>query len=234
MQQIPCDVTSTVSTGTFSTSEMLNASPIDTGLSSDGREDRILRETGSHPWNSSLPFTLQQRQENLPGASEGQFSEREMYFYKENQIQQILGRPTGNLHSYSEDNTHFQDIHYFIAFLCCSLIIQNEELAQSTELSFPEMERPFPHFHHQLFQPLEPSVDFDTSSSSSCSQYRISQHSREFSKTSEFSTENPDVSSFLKGENSGLNRQRSSLPSSLETHGQNISSEEGSVREDVT
>lgn len=54
--------------------------------------------------------------------------------------------------------------------------------APATELYFPEMERPFPDFHHQLFQPLEPSVDFDTSSSSSCSQYRISQHSREFSK----------------------------------------------------
>ncbi|NXT15659.1 CE295 protein, partial [Prunella fulvescens] len=212
MQQIPCDVTSTVSTGTFSTSETLNASPIDTGLSSDSREDRILRETGSHPWNSSLPFTLQQGQENLTGASESQFSKGEMCFYKENQMQQILGRPTGNLSFYSEDNTHFQ----------------------ATELCLPEMERPFPNFHHQLFQALEPSVDLDTSSSSSCSQYRISHHSREFSKASEFSTESPDVSTFLEGENSGVNRQRSSLPSSLETNGQNISSAEGSVRENVT
>lgn len=31
MQQIPCDVTSTISTGSFSTNETLNASPIDTG-----------------------------------------------------------------------------------------------------------------------------------------------------------------------------------------------------------
>lgn len=100
------------------------------GLSCDSREDGIQRESGSHPWNSSLPFTLQQRQENLSGASENQLSEGEMYFYKENQIQQLLGRPTGNLNSFSEDNTHFQGIHYFIAFLCCSLVIQNEELAQ--------------------------------------------------------------------------------------------------------
>ncbi|NXH45173.1 CE295 protein, partial [Dicaeum eximium] len=214
MQPIPCDVTSTVSTGTFSNSEMLNASPVDTGLSSDSREDGILRETGSHPWNSSLPFTLQQRQENLSRASESQLSEGEMYFYKENQIQQILGRPTGSLNSHSEDNTHFQ--------------------ALATELCFPEMERPFPNFHHQLFQPLEPSVDLDTSSSSSCSQYRISQHSREFSKTSKFSTESPDVSTFLEGENAGLNEQRSSLPFSPETNGQNITLEEGSARENVT
>ncbi|XP_030921856.1 centrosomal protein of 295 kDa [Geospiza fortis] len=213
MQRIPCDVTSTVSTGTFSTSEMLNASPVDTGLSSDRREAGIVRKTGSHPWNSSLPFTMQQRQEILSGVSESRLSEGKMCFYKENQIQQILGRPTGNLNSYSEDNTHFQ--------------------ALATELCFPEMEGPFPNFHHQIFQPLEPSVDFDTSSSSSCSQYRISQHSREFSKTSEFSTESPDVSAFLE-ENSSLKRQRSSLPSSLETNGQNISSEEGSVRENVT
>ncbi|XP_021400656.2 centrosomal protein of 295 kDa isoform X4 [Lonchura striata] len=207
VQKIPRD-------GTFSTSEVLNASPVDTGLSSDSRGDGILRETGSHPWNSSLPFTLQQRQENFSGACESQLSKGEMYFYKENQIQQILGRPTGNLNSYSEDSTHFQ--------------------ALATELCSPEMERPFPNFHHQLFQPLEPSVDFDTSSSSSCSQYRISQHSREFSKTSEVSTESPNVSAFLEEENSGLNRQRSSQPSSLETNGQNISSEEGLVRENVT
>ncbi|XP_036244005.1 centrosomal protein of 295 kDa [Molothrus ater] len=212
MQRIPCDVTSTVSTGTFSTSEMLNASPVDTGLSSDRREDGIVRETGSHPWNSSLPFTLQQRQEILSGVSESQLSEGKRCFYKENQIQQILKRPTGNLNSYSEDNTHFQ--------------------ALATELCFPEMEGPFPNFHHQIFRPLEPSVDFDTSSSSSCSQYRISQHSREFSKTSEFSTESPNVSAFLE-ENSSLNGQRSSLPSTLEANGQNISSE-GLVRENVT
>lgn len=31
IQRRPCDVASTVSTGTFSTSEMLNASPADTG-----------------------------------------------------------------------------------------------------------------------------------------------------------------------------------------------------------
>ncbi|XP_071288867.1 centrosomal protein of 295 kDa [Agelaius tricolor] len=212
MQRIPCDVTSTVSTGTFSTTDMLNASPVDTGLSSDRREDGIVRETGSHPWNSSLPFTLQQRQEILSGVSESQLSEGKMCFYKENQIQQILKRPTGNLNSYSEDNTHFQ--------------------ALATELCFPEMEGPFPNFHHQIFRPLEPSVDFDTSSSSSCSQYRISQHSREFSKTSEFSTESPNVSAFLE-ENSSLNGQRSSLPSTLEANGQNIPSE-GLVRENVT
>ncbi|NXH82640.1 CE295 protein, partial [Edolisoma coerulescens] len=213
MQRIPCDVTSTISTGSFSTSETLNASPVDTGLSSDSREDGILRETAKHAWNSSLPFTLQQRQENLSGASESQLSEGEMYFYKENQKQQILGRPTGNLNSYSEGNTHIQ--------------------APAIELYFPEMERPFPNFHHQLFQPLEPSVDFDASSSSSCSQYGISLH-REFSKTSEFSTESPDMSTFLEVENSGLNRQRSSLPRSLETNGQNSIASEESARENVT
>ncbi|NWV75176.1 CE295 protein, partial [Dasyornis broadbenti] len=212
MQGIPCDVNSTISTGSFSTSEKLNASPVDTGLSSDSRDGGILRETPSHPWNSSLPFTLQQRQENLSGVSESQLSEGEMNLYKENQIQQILGKPAGNLNSYSEDNTHFQ--------------------ALAAELCFPEMERPFPNFHHQLFQPLEPSVDLDTSSS--CSQYRISQNRREFSKTSEFSTESPDMSTFLEVEDSDLNGQ-STLPSSLETNGQNnIISGEGSVRENVT
>lgn len=41
------------------------------------------------------------------------------------------------------------------------------------------------------------------------------------------------MSAFLE-ENSSLNGQRSSLPSTLEANGQNISSEEGSVRENVT
>lgn len=53
-------------------------------------------------------------------------------------------------------------------------------IALAAELDFPETERHFLNFHHQFFQPLEPSLDFDTSSS--CSQYRISQDSKEFSK----------------------------------------------------
>ncbi|NWT17490.1 CE295 protein, partial [Vireo altiloquus] len=216
VQQTPSDVTSTISTGSFSTSEMLNASTVDSGLSSKSREDGFLRETARHPRNSLLAFTLQQRQENLSEASESQLSEGVMYLSEENQKEQVLGRPTGNLNSYSEYNTRVQ--------------------APATEPYFPEMERPFPNFHHQLFQPLEPRVDFDASSSSSSSysQYRISQH-REFSKISEFSMESPDVSTFLKVENSGLNRQRSSLPRGLETNGQNnIASEEESARENVT
>lgn len=53
-------------------------------------------------------------------------------------------------------------------------------IALAAELDFPEMERPFLNFRHQLFQPLEPSLDSDTSSS--CSQPRTSQCGREFSK----------------------------------------------------
>ncbi|NXF50186.1 CE295 protein, partial [Oceanites oceanicus] len=182
------------------------------GLSSDSTEDQILRETAS-PWNSSLPFTLQQRQENLSRASATQLPEGETYLCKGSQIQQILGKSTGDLNSYVEDNTRFQ--------------------ALAAELDFPETERHFPNFHHQLFQPLEPSLDSDTSSS--YSQYRISQDSREFSKTSEFSTKIQDMSMFLEVGNSGLNRQSSSLPSSLETNGpNNITSEEESVKENIT
>ncbi|NXT31801.1 CE295 protein, partial [Pelecanoides urinatrix] len=194
MQGIPCDLSSTISTGSFLTSETLDMSPVDTGLSSDSMEDRILRETASYPWNSSLPFTLQQRQENLSGAPETQLPEGGMYLYKGSQIQQILRKCTGDLNSYLEDNTRFQ--------------------ALAAELDFPEIERHFPNFHHQPFQPLEPSLDFDTSLS--CSQYRISQDSRESSKTSKFSTKSQDVSTFLEVGNSSLNIQRSSLPSSLE------------------
>ncbi|NXL58695.1 CE295 protein, partial [Chordeiles acutipennis] len=213
MQGKPCDLSSTVSTGSFLTNEALDVRPVDTGLSSDSTEDGILRETASHPWNSSLPFTLQQRQENLSGASETQLPEGEMYLYKESQLQQILGDCSGDLNASSEDNTRFQ--------------------ALAAELDCPETERPFPSFHHQLFQPLEPSLDFD--SSSSCSQYKISQDCREFGKASKFSTKSQDKSAFLQVGNSSLNRQRSSLPCALETsRPNNILSEEESVIENVT
>lgn len=41
------------------------------------------------------------------------------------------------------------------------------------------------------------------------------------------------MSAFVEEKNSSLNRQRSSLPSNLEANGQNVSSEEGLVRENV-
>ncbi|NWX24619.1 CE295 protein, partial [Aegotheles bennettii] len=213
VQGIPCDLSSTISTGSFLTSEMLDASPVDTGLSSDSTEDGSRRKTASCPWNSLLPFTLQQRQENLSGASESQLPEGEMYLYKGSQIEQILGKCTGDLNPSSEDNTRFQ--------------------ALAAELDFPEMERPFLNSHQQLFHPLEPSLDLDNSSS--CFQYRISQDYREFSKTSTFSSKSQDMSTFLELGNSSLNIQRSSLPSSLETNGpNNITSEEQSVNKNVT
>ncbi|XP_064361189.1 centrosomal protein of 295 kDa isoform X2 [Dromaius novaehollandiae] len=186
MEGGPCDLSSTISTGSFLTSEILDASPVDTGLSSGSIEDRILRETASYPWNSLLPFNVQRRQENLSGAS-------------------------GNLNTSSEDNTPFQ----------------------AAEFDFPEMERHFPNLHHQHFQPLEPSLDLDISSS--LSQYKISQDSREFSKTSRFSTKSEDTTLFQEARDSTLNMQRNSSPSHLETNkSNNITSEQESVKETVT
>ncbi|NXS96968.1 CE295 protein, partial [Jacana jacana] len=195
----PCDLSSTISTGSFWTSEPLEASPVDTGLSSDGTEDQILRETASCPWKSSQPLTLKRRQENLSTVSETQLPKGERYLYKGSQIQQILRKRTGDLNSYLEDNTHFQ--------------------AAAPEHSFPETERDFSNFCHQLFQPLEPSLDLDTSSSSS-------QDSGELSKTSKFSTKSQDVPTFLEVGNSSLNRQRRNLPPGLETDGANSSAAE--------
>ncbi|XP_065494304.1 centrosomal protein of 295 kDa isoform X2 [Caloenas nicobarica] len=209
----PCDLSSTISTGSLLTSETLDVSPGDTGLSSDSTEDGILRETPRHPWNSSLPFTMRQRQENLSGASGTLLPDGEMYHYKGNQRQQGLGKRSGDLDSCSEDNTCFQ--------------------ALAAELDFPETQRHFPNFHHQLFQPLEPSLDLDSSSSSS-SQYRILQDSRELTKTSKLSTKCQDMSAFLEVGNSSLNIQRSSLPSALETNRPNATAEEESVKEHST
>ncbi|NWS66828.1 CE295 protein, partial [Crotophaga sulcirostris] len=213
VQGIPFDLSSTISTGSFLTSETLDASPVGTGLCSDGTEDLAWRETASHPWNSSLPYTLRQRQENLSGASDTQLPKGEMHLCKESHIQQILRRCTGHLNSNSEDSTHFQ--------------------ALAVELDCPESETSFLNFHHRAFQPLEPSLDFDTSSSSS--QYRISQDSREVSKTSKVSTKSEDKSAFLEVGSCSLNIQSSSLPSRLETNrSNNIKSEEEAAKENVT
>ncbi|NXJ78844.1 CE295 protein, partial [Trogon melanurus] len=207
VQGIPCDLSSTISTGSFSTSETLDASPVDTELSSDRAEDGILREAASRSRNFSLPHTLQQRKENLSAACETLSPEAELYLYEGSQMQQVLGKHSAGLNS--EDNTHFQ--------------------ALAAEPDFPETERHFLNFHHQLFQPLKPSLDSDTSSS--CSQYRASQD-RKFSKTSKFSTQSQDMSTFLEVGNSSLDIGSSSLLRSPETN--TVTSEEESVKEDVT
>ncbi|XP_068786585.1 centrosomal protein of 295 kDa isoform X1 [Struthio camelus] len=184
MEGGPCDLSSTISTGSFLASEILDASPADTGLSSGSAEDGIW----SHPWNSLLPFNVQQRQENLSGTS-------------------------GDLNALSEDSTPFQ--------------------VPAAEFDFPETERHFPNSHHQHFQPLEPSLDLDISSS--LSQYRISQDSRELGKTSGFSTKSQDVSVFQEAGDSSLHIQRNSLPSHLETSkSNNATSEQESAKENVT
>ncbi|XP_071659492.1 centrosomal protein of 295 kDa isoform X2 [Patagioenas fasciata] len=208
----PCDLSSTISTGSLLTSETLDVSPGDTGLSSDSMEDGILRETARHPWNSSLPFTVRQRQENLSGASGTRLRDGEMYHYKGNQRQQGLGKCTGDLDSGSEDNTCLQ--------------------APAAELGFPETQRHFLNLHHQLFQPLEPSLELDSSSSSS-SQYRILQDSRELSKASKLSTKSQDMSAFVELGNSSLNVESSNLLSALETNRPNVTAEE-SVKEHST
>ncbi|XP_032063483.1 centrosomal protein of 295 kDa [Aythya fuligula] len=213
MQAIPCDLSSTISTGSFLTSETLDASPIDTGLSSDSTEDRVLKKTGSCPWSSLLPCTSRLRQENLSRAPETWLPEGEAFLYKGSEIQQILKKCGGDLNSSSENNVHFQ--------------------ALAADLDLPEMERHFPNSRHRLFQPLEPSFDLDISSS--ISQYKISQDNREFRKTSTFSTESQDTSAFLDERNSSLNIQRGSLPSALETNKSDaITSEEESLKENGT
>ncbi|NXC48382.1 CE295 protein, partial [Penelope pileata] len=211
MQAIPCDLSSTISTGSFLTSETLDVSPIDTGLSSDSIEERILKQPESSLWHSSLPLTLQQRQENLSGAPESQLPEGEMYLNKGSRIRQLLENCSGDVSSSSENNACFQ--------------------ALAAELDFPEAERRFPDFHHQLFQSLKPRPDFDISSSDS--HYKISQGTKEFRKTSTFSTGTQDMSTLLEARNSSLNIQRGSLISSLETNKPNVTSEE-SFKENIT
>ncbi|CAH6777432.1 Cep295 [Phodopus roborovskii] len=64
----------------------------------------------------------------------------------------------------------------------------------AVNLGFPELEHAFPHLHHQLFQPLEPYLDFDLSSSSG-----ISQDNRDFYQSSESSSKKHHVKTSTGG-----------------------------------
>lgn len=80
-------------------------------------EDQILKRITSSPWDSSLPFSLQQRQENLPGVPETELPEEVTCLDTGSQIQQILEKCCGELNSSSDNNTHFEGIFYFKAFV---------------------------------------------------------------------------------------------------------------------
>ncbi|XP_010704402.1 centrosomal protein of 295 kDa-like isoform X2 [Meleagris gallopavo] len=210
MQAIPCDLSSTISTGSFLTTETLDVSPVDTGLSSDSMEDQILKRITSSPWDSSLPFSLQQRQENLPGVPETELPEEVTCLDTGSQIQQILEKCCGELNSSSDNNTHFE--------------------ALAAEFDFPETERHFPNFCHRLFQPLEPSPAFSVSSP--VSHYKIQQGNKELRKTSTFATESEEQ--FLEVRTSSLNTQRGSVMGSLETSKPNNITSEEFFKENVT
>ncbi|NWJ05948.1 CE295 protein, partial [Crypturellus undulatus] len=211
MEGEPCDSSSTISTGSFLTSEILDASPADTGLSSGSTEDQILRESASHPWNSLLPFNMQWRQEIFSGTS-------------------------GDI-EVSSDNVPFQGNYHLGVFLgnVRFQFTKNSFFVTvpAAEFDFPEMERHVASFLHQHFQPLEPSLDLDISSP--LSQYNIPQDSREFSKTSRFSRKSEDMTVCVKARGSSLNTHRSSFPSHLETSNSgNTASEQESAKENVT
>ncbi|NXJ09735.1 CE295 protein, partial [Odontophorus gujanensis] len=210
MQAIPCDLSSTISTGSFLTTETLLVSPVDTGLSSDSMEDQILKRMASSPWESSLPSTLQERQESLSGAPETQLPGGVMCLDKGSQVQQILENCCGELNS--ENSMHFE--------------------ALAAELDFPGTERHLPNFCHQLFQPLEPSPDFNISSSTSHD--KIPQDNKEFRKTSTLSTQSHDQSTFLEVRTSDLSIQRGSLMASPETSKANNVTSEECFKENIT
>ncbi|XP_068001814.1 centrosomal protein of 295 kDa isoform X2 [Melanerpes formicivorus] len=206
MQGVPCDLSSTISTGSFLASEISDVSLVDTGLSSASIEDGILREAASSPWNSSLPFTFPPRREDLAGASETPLSEGEMSLEERSWIQQILGKLPGDLNTCSENNTGFK--------------------ALTAELDFSEMEGHFPNFQQQVFQPLEPSLDSDASSS--CSQYRVPQ-------ASTFSTRSQHMSASPALGDCTLEVQSSSLPLSLlKTRPNNLASGGETAEENMT
>ncbi|XP_057408337.1 centrosomal protein of 295 kDa isoform X5 [Balaenoptera acutorostrata] len=65
------------------------------------------------------------------------------------------------------------------------LSYENTDLSLTVDFDFPELEQSFPNLHRQLFKPLEPHPDFDSSSSFS----GISQDSKDFYQRSDSSCE---------------------------------------------
>ncbi|XP_067424365.1 centrosomal protein of 295 kDa isoform X2 [Emydura macquarii macquarii] len=219
VREAACDYLSstTISTGSFLTSERLDLSPANTELSSNSAEDRILRETASSPWNSSAsstPTTTQQRQENSSEVSEFQLPAEENFISNRSQIQQIIDKYTKDLNWLPENGISFH--------------------APAVGLDFSDMEGNFPNCQHQLFQPLEPSPDFDISTS--LSQCKISQDSKDFSKSLTFSTQSQDSSVFLEATTSSLKARSYNLHSCHSTNKLNntTSQAEESVKENVT
>ncbi|XP_034614866.1 centrosomal protein of 295 kDa [Trachemys scripta elegans] len=218
-RETACDYLSstTISTGSFLTSEKLDLSPANTELSSNSAEDRILRETASSPWDSSAsptPTTAQQRQENSSEVSEFHLPAEENFISNRSQIQQIIDKYTKDLNWLPENTISFH--------------------APAVGLDFSDMERNFPNFQRQLFQPLEPSPDFDISSS--LSQHRISEDSKDFSKSFAFSIQSQDTSVFPEATTSSLKARSYNLHSFLNTKKLNntTSQAEESIKENVT
>nr|XP_042711945.1 centrosomal protein of 295 kDa isoform X5 [Chrysemys picta bellii] len=218
-RETACDYLSstTISTGSFLTSEKLDLSPANTELSSNSAEDRILRETASSPWDSSAsptPTTAQQRQENSSEVSEFHLPAEENFISNRSQIQQIIDKYTKDLNWLPENTISFH--------------------APAVGLDFSDMERNFPNFQRQVFQPLEPSPDFDISSS--LSQHRISEDSKDFSKSFAFSIQSQDTSVFPEATTSSLKARSYNLHSFLNTKKLNntTSQAEESMKENVT
>uniref|UniRef100_A0A674K9H2 ALMS motif domain-containing protein n=2 Tax=Terrapene triunguis TaxID=2587831 RepID=A0A674K9H2_9SAUR len=218
-REAACDYLSstTISTGSFLTSEKLDLSPANTELSSNSAEDRILRETASSPWDSSAsptPTTAHQRQENSSEVSEFHLPAEENSISNRSQIQQIIDKYTKDLNWLPENTISFH--------------------APAVGLDFSDMERNFPNFQPQLFQPLEPSPDFDISSS--LSQHRISEDSKDFSKSFASSIQSQDTSVFPEATTSSLKARSYNLHSFLNTKKLNntTSQAEESIKENVT
>ncbi|XP_039194045.1 centrosomal protein of 295 kDa isoform X1 [Crotalus tigris] len=80
-------------------------------------------------------------------------------------------------------------------------------------LDAADIERNFPNFHRELFQPLKPSFDFDICST--LFHCRISQNSKDFSKISDLSkSQDLTISTLEEGSNSPLFLSRGKLSSS--------------------
>ncbi|XP_015683707.2 centrosomal protein of 295 kDa, partial [Protobothrops mucrosquamatus] len=80
-------------------------------------------------------------------------------------------------------------------------------------LDAADIERNFPNFHRELFQPLKPSFDFDICST--LFHYRISQNSKDLSKISDLSkSQDLTTSTLEEGSNSPLFLSRGKLSSS--------------------
>ncbi|XP_061484825.1 centrosomal protein of 295 kDa isoform X2 [Rhineura floridana] len=184
-QQVACGYfsASTLSAASFITSCNPDRSYASTEPCSSREQHRNfsspLKEKTNTAWDSSVSVLCKQ---DDPSEAPSSHLFGEMLYFNGNKIQQIIDKYTRDFSWSSLSNISSHD--------------------PLVELDTTDIERHFPNFHRELFQPLEPSPDSDTFSA--LSQCKISHNSKELSKSLNLSKNHELTASSLEERSNSL------------------------------